>query len=71
LLYDNIDSGALLPLSEYLPFSTLGGILFTTRDHDAATRYANSDVVEIREMSFPESKELLQKNLQNKRLLED
>jgi tetratricopeptide (TPR) repeat protein len=71
LFCDKIDNSALSPLSEYLPFSTLGGILFTTRDHDAATRYADSDVVEVGEMSFSESKELLQKSLQNKRLLED
>jgi hypothetical protein len=71
LFYNKIDNTASLPLSDYLLFSTLGGIIFTTIDHDAATRCDGSDVIEVREMSFSESKELLKKTLQNKRPLED
>jgi hypothetical protein len=61
-------SGAL---PEYLPFSTLGAILFTTRDREAATRYAGSNVIDIDEMGDTESRELLQRSLQNKQLIED
>jgi hypothetical protein len=50
-------------LSEYLLFSTLSAILFTTRDHEAATRYAGSNVIDIDEMDDRESKELLQQSL--------
>jgi hypothetical protein len=42
----NVDNGSGA-LSEYLPFSTLGAILFTTRDREAATRYAGSNVIDI------------------------
>ena len=58
-------------LSEYLPFSTLGSILFTTRDREAATRYAGSNVIDVDEMDDTESKELFQRSLQNKQLIED
>jgi tetratricopeptide (TPR) repeat protein len=67
---DNKDSGSGA-LSEYLPFSTLGAILFTTRDREAATRYAGSNVIDIDEMDNTESRELLQRSLQNKQLIED
>ena len=67
---DNEDSESSA-LSEYLPFSTLGAILFTTRDREAATRYAGSNVIDIDEMEDTESRELLQRSLQNKQLLED
>ncbi|KFY18110.1 hypothetical protein V492_00135 [Pseudogymnoascus sp. VKM F-4246] len=58
-------------LSEYLPFSTLGAILFTTRDREAATKYAGSNVIPIDQMDDSESEELLQRSLQNKQLIED
>jgi len=67
---DNEDSGSGT-LSEYLPFSTLGAILFTTRDREAATRYASSNVIDIDEMDDTESRGLLQRSLQNKQLIED
>ncbi len=59
---DNKDSGSDV-LSEYLPFSPLGSILFTTRDRDAATRYAGSNVIEVDKMDDKESVELLQLSL--------
>jgi tetratricopeptide (TPR) repeat protein len=65
---DNKGSGAL---SEYLPFSTLGAILFTTRDREAATRYAGSNVIDVDEMDDRESRDLLQRSLQNKELVKD
>jgi hypothetical protein len=58
-------------LSEYLPFSTLGAILFTTRDRKAATRFAGSNIVIVNEMDDTESRELLQRSLQDKQLLDD
>jgi hypothetical protein len=67
---DNKDSGSAI-LSEYLPFSTLGAILFTTRDREAAIRYAGSNVINIDEMDDTESRELLQQSLQNKQLIND
>ena len=70
IFYHNKDSGSGA-LSESLPFSTLGAILFTTRDREAATRYAGSNVIDIDEMDDEESKELLQRSLQNKQLVND
>jgi hypothetical protein len=58
-------------LSEYLPFSPLGTILFTTRDREAATRYAGPNMIDIDEMDDEESRELLLRSLQNKQLIED
>jgi hypothetical protein len=54
------ESGAL---SQYLPFSTFGAILFTTRDREAATRYAGSNVINVDEMDDTESWELLLRSL--------
>ena len=82
MIVDNADDFALLynradesiethALHEYLPFSPLGAILFTTRDREAATRYAGSNVIAIEEMDDAESRELFKKGLQNKRLVED
>jgi tetratricopeptide (TPR) repeat protein len=68
--HNNKDSGSGA-LSESLPFSTLGAILFTTRDREAATRYAGSSVIDIDEMDDEESRELLQRSLQNKQLVND
>jgi tetratricopeptide (TPR) repeat protein len=82
MIVDNADDFELLyrkaddvteshALHEYLPFSLLGAILFTTRDREAATRYAGSNVIAIEEMNDHESRELLQNGLQNKGLFED
>jgi hypothetical protein len=71
MFYNGSDDNGSGTLSEYLPFSTLGAILFTTRDREAATRYASSNVIDIDEMDDRESRELLQQSLQNKRLIED
>ena len=67
---ENEDSGSDI-LSRYLPLSPLGAILFTTRDREAATRYAGSNVIDIDEMDNDESSELLQRSLQNKQLIND
>jgi len=82
LIVDNADDFGLLynranessnsrALHDYLPFSPLGAILFTTRDHEAATRYAGSHVIRIEEMDEAESKDLLKIGLQNQELVED
>jgi hypothetical protein len=69
--HDNNQENKSSSLSGYLPFSTLGAILFTTRDREAATRYAGANVIGIDEMGNIESRELLQRSLQNKQLIED
>jgi tetratricopeptide (TPR) repeat protein len=82
LIVDNADDFGLLynsankssdsrALHEYLPFSPLGVILFTTRDHEAATRYASSNVIRVEEMNETESRKLLKTGLQNQQLVED
>ncbi|KAH6699042.1 hypothetical protein BKA61DRAFT_583080 [Leptodontidium sp. MPI-SDFR-AT-0119] len=58
-------------LSEWLPFSTLGAILFTTRDREAATRYAGLNVIVVGEMDDKEARKLLQRSLQQKQLIND
>jgi tetratricopeptide (TPR) repeat protein len=58
-------------LSEYLPFSTLGAILFTTRDREAATQFAGPNVVVVDEMDDTESRELLRRNVHEKKLIDD
>jgi tetratricopeptide (TPR) repeat protein len=71
IFYGNDKNSGSGGLSEYLPFSTLGAILFTTRDREAATRYAGSNVVDVNEMDDVESRHLLERSLQNKQLIED
>lgn len=50
-------------LSKYLPFSTLGAILFTTRDRKAATLFAGANIVVVDEMDNIDSQELFQRSL--------
>ena len=51
-------------LIEYLPNHGNGAVLFTTRDNRAATRFAEAMVITIKEMSRPESIELLKTSVQ-------
>jgi tetratricopeptide (TPR) repeat protein len=72
LLYTRADASTeSRALHEYLPCSPLGAILFTTRDREAATKYAGPNVIVIEEMDDGESRVLLKTSLQNKRLVED
>jgi tetratricopeptide (TPR) repeat protein len=71
LFYNSANNSTSLLLSKYLPFNTRGGILFTTRDHRAATKYAAKQVIGIEEMDDEESRELFSRSLQNKQLLKD
>ena len=75
LVFDNADDidmwmqppaskeGADKRLIDYLPRSTRGNILFTTRDRRAAVKLAHQNIVRLQEMSKDISKELLQKCL--------
>jgi hypothetical protein len=63
-------------LREYLPTScngSSGTILFTTRDHKAATDFAGANITTIEKMDRPESTDLLRKSIQmqNHSLLDD
>ncbi|RDW59053.1 hypothetical protein BP5796_11977 [Coleophoma crateriformis] len=83
LIIDNADDYAVLDnvgnrtssstLIEYLPRHGNGAILFTTRDHKAATKLAEAHVIRVREMSRDESTRLLRNSLQSQHhsLLED
>ncbi|KAF9883293.1 hypothetical protein FE257_003784 [Aspergillus nanangensis] len=69
LIVDNADDTELLfgttPLCDYLPFSTRGSILFTTRTHELVVELdiPPSSIVTLSEMRRPEAIELLHKNL--------
>ena len=71
LFYNSTNNSTSLLLSKYLPFNTRGAILFTTRDHRAATKYAPKQVISVEEMDDKESRELFSHSLQNKQLLKD
>jgi tetratricopeptide (TPR) repeat protein len=69
IFYPNNKENASSVLSKYLPFSRLGAILFTTRDREAATRYAGSNVTNVDKMEDQEARDLLWRSLQNKQLI--
>jgi nucleoside phosphorylase/tetratricopeptide (TPR) repeat protein len=73
LIIDNADDAGLLfgavrgttALSDCLPFSSRGSILFTTRNHEAVIGLdiPQRGIVKLEEMSRPEATELFQRNL--------
>ncbi|KAK0728575.1 hypothetical protein B0T26DRAFT_869597 [Lasiosphaeria miniovina] len=71
LIIDNTDDTELLfgntALTDYLPFSRKGSILFTTRDHELGVRLVESEshIISVEEMSKDEALKLLQKNLKS------
>jgi tetratricopeptide (TPR) repeat protein len=81
MIVDNADDSNVLlkadektgqhELLKYLPNSHNGAILFTTRDNKAATDYAETNVITVKEMGDLESKELLTKSLRDQALVED
>lgn len=71
IFYSGNDDNGFSALSKYLPSSPLGAILFTTRDRGAATKYACSNAINVEEMDDGESRELLQRSLQNQQLIKD
>jgi tetratricopeptide (TPR) repeat protein len=60
------DGNASWALIKYLPSRGHGAVLFTTRDNKIATKFAEANVIHIKEMSRPESTELLRKSVQDK-----
>ena len=56
-------------LANYLPFSRLGSILLTTRNHKVAVKHADVDIVTVKEMSESESLKLLEESLIDKALI--
>ncbi|KAN0102737.1 hypothetical protein V8E51_011050 [Hyaloscypha variabilis] len=56
-------NGSSPALAEYLPFSRKGSILFTTRNHKAATYQSGSNVVTVEEMTEHDSLQLLEISL--------
>ncbi len=83
MIIDNADDSDVLLLAdekssqralrEYLPTSCNGAILFTTRDHKTATKFAEANVITIKEMNRQESTELLTNSIQAQKhsLLDD
>ncbi|KAH9908275.1 kinesin light chain 1 [Xylariomycetidae sp. FL2044] len=69
MIVDNADDKDLIggksDLSQYLPFSRRGSILFTTRNHEMAVRLGVTpdNVFTLGEMTKPEALDLLQKGL--------
>ncbi|RLL95027.1 hypothetical protein CFD26_101368 [Aspergillus turcosus] len=74
LIVDNADDPDLLfggmALSDCLPFSLKGSVLFTTRRHEVAVRLdiPQRNIVTTEEMSFAEATDLLLKGLDSHRL---
>ncbi|KAI5460988.1 hypothetical protein BGZ63DRAFT_446076 [Mariannaea sp. PMI_226] len=77
LIVDNADDEALLfshsestPLTEYLPFSRNGSILFTTRNHEVVVRLdiPTSGVITTVEMSREDAIRMLRRNLKDSQI---
>ena len=77
LVIDNADDTDLLfgrqRLVDYLPFSKMGSVLITTRNHEAVVRLdiPKSGVIKMEEMSQSEALELLQKSLMEDQMSND
>lgn len=50
-------------LTDYLPFSDLGSVLFTTTSSDIVERLASQDIMELGEMTPDASQQMLEKHL--------
>jgi tetratricopeptide (TPR) repeat protein len=57
-------------LHRYVPESTQGSILLTTRDHTVATKFASQNVISLAEMSDVDALDLVTNSLQEKQLSE-
>lgn len=77
MIVDNADDDQIFcnsanDSSDYIPFSRKGAILFTTRNSEAPISYgADPNVIEVEDMTDAEARELLEKNLRDKRQLEN
>lgn len=58
-------------LIDYLPKSTKGCIIFTTRDRKAAVRFAPQNIIVVREFSEAAATQLLKNSLVNSDLMDD
>ena len=78
-MVDNADDGNVLfgsadmpgGISEYLPESDHGLILFTTRSREIAVSVSGSDMIELYELDPPEAVELLENSIIQKDMLRD
>lgn len=78
MIVDNADDKSLIygspgrpGLIEYLPVREDGLILLTTRTREISTSFAGPDVVELECMNAADSKDILEKSLIKKRILQD
>ncbi|KAL2200934.1 P-loop containing nucleoside triphosphate hydrolase protein [Corynascus similis CBS 632.67] len=79
LVVDNVDDKDILfgsidmpgGISEYLPESDDGLILFTTRFREVAVSVAGSDLIELHEMDPPEAAEFFERSLVQKDMVRD
>ena len=66
---ESSESSGSPALVDYLPFSRMGSILFTTRNQEAAVKQAGLNVIMVKEMSEGDSQKLLETSLINKSLI--
>ncbi len=71
LLRTTTINSTLARLSDYLPYSTNGAILFTTRSRKAAGELVPSKVLELKDLGKVESKKLLTRRIREQALLND
>ncbi|KAJ5390608.1 uncharacterized protein N7496_001676 [Penicillium cataractarum] len=67
----SLGNTGLYGLSDYLPWSPTGSILFTTRSKKLASKLAMQNTIEIREMDDVKAKELFAMRLHDKDLLRE
>jgi len=79
LIFDNADdmnmwvkdSSTALALRDFLPHSTQGHIIFTTRNRKLAVKLASSDVIHVRELNEKAGMEFLERSLIQESLFND
>ncbi|KAF2193583.1 hypothetical protein K469DRAFT_691135 [Zopfia rhizophila CBS 207.26] len=82
MIVDNADDASVLlsesdgnpksrRLSDYLPRSNRGKIIFTTRSRKAAENLTHSNVIKLNDMDGAEARQLMAQRLSEKALLED
>lgn len=65
---DNIRS---LPLVDFLPSSSKGSIIFTTRSRKAAVKQAKNNLIEVDEMNQNDARKIFERSLFQERLLNE
>ncbi|KAI1086172.1 P-loop containing nucleoside triphosphate hydrolase protein, partial [Rostrohypoxylon terebratum] len=71
LIIDNADDLQLFAdatLSDHLPFSRKGSVLFTTRNHEAAVRLSQNNITTVTEMENDEATDLLRAGLKENQI---